>query len=187
MRAELKQTDTADTLSEAEARKAAAEWLRTQTEGLRKRGDERAQTMVREAVGEAERRAAKVLDAKLAEQAERLTKEALQEREQRFEEIETRIGTVGERAEAVVERAHEGGEAAGPGASPPAGPAPTGAVSLNLAELDDLLGLGMSVTQAERVLSYREEHGGFGSLEELAEVPGLPEPFLDQVRGRLVP
>ncbi len=45
----------------------------------------------------------------------------------------------------------------------------------------------MSVTQAERVLSYREEHGGFGSLEELAEVPGLPEPFLDQVRGRLVP
>ena len=40
-------------------------------------------------------------------------------------------------------------------------------ISLSSADYDELRGLGMSVTQAKRVIRYREERGGFGSVEEL--------------------
>ena len=36
-----------------------------------------------------------------------------------------------------------------------------GLVSLSEADFDELRGLGMSVTQAKRVIRYREERGGF--------------------------
>ncbi len=66
-------------------------------------------------------------------------------------------------------------------------PAQEGLVSLSEADFDELHGLGMSITQAKRVIRYREERGGFQTLDELDRVPGFPRNFLDSVKGRLVP
>ena len=66
-------------------------------------------------------------------------------------------------------------------------PAPEGPVSLSEADFDELRGLGMSITQAKRVIRYREERGGFSTLDELDRVPGFPRNFLDSVKERLVP
>ena len=60
-------------------------------------------------------------------------------------------------------------------------------VSLSSAGVDELQSLGMSVTQAKRVIRYREERDGFRSIEELDDVPGFSRTFLDQIKGRLIP
>ena len=60
-----------------------------------------------------------------------------------------------------------GGAAAQPGA--PAAP-----INLNTAtleQLDTLDGVGPGI--AQRILDYRDQHGGFRRVEELAEVPGI--------------
>ena len=45
----------------------------------------------------------------------------------------------------------------------------------------------MSVTQAKRVMRYRNEHEGFKTLDELDRVPGFERNFLDEVKTRLIP
>ena len=40
-----------------------------------------------------------------------------------------------------------------------------------LEQLDTLDGVGPGI--AQRILDYREQHGGFSRVEELAEVPGI--------------
>ena len=62
-----------------------------------------------------------------------------------------------------------------------------GTISRSSAEFDDLRGLGMSVTQAKRVLRYREQRGGFTDLDELERVPGFPREFLAEISDRVVP
>jgi DNA uptake protein ComE-like DNA-binding protein len=83
-----------------------------------------------------------------------------------------------------------------PELDPPQRPAPAvepdhapaeGMVSLSLAEFKELRELGMSVTQAKRVIRYREERNGFRTLDELDQVPGFPRTFLSGVKERLVP
>jgi DNA uptake protein ComE-like DNA-binding protein len=65
-------------------------------------------------------------------------------------------------------------------------PVPDGEmVSLASASFEQLRTLGMSVTQAKRVLNYRDRNNGFDSLDELESVPGLPEPFLATIKQRL--
>lgn len=59
-------------------------------------------------------------------------------------------------------------------------------VSLRRAELSDLRGLGMSMTQAKRVLDHRDHRGGFYSLDDLDQFPGFPRPFLAELKRRLV-
>ena len=73
-----------------------------------------------------------------------------------------------------------------PGAVEPAGES-NGTISLSSAEFDDLRGLGMSVTQAKRVLRYREQRGGFTDFDELERVPGFPRVFLAYISDRVVP
>ncbi len=66
-------------------------------------------------------------------------------------------------------RAPGAAPAAAGGAAPPAAP-----VNLNTAtieQLDTLDGVGPGI--AQRILDYREQHGGFGRVEELGEVPGI--------------
>ena len=41
------------------------------------------------------------------------------------------------------------------------------------------------MTQAGRVLAHRDSAGGFGSLDELDQIPGFPKTFLESIKGRL--
>ncbi len=52
-------------------------------------------------------------------------------------------------------------------------------------QLDTLDGVGPAT--AEKIVAYRTEHGGFRSLDELAEVPGIGPKKLDGLRGQLQP
>jgi DNA uptake protein ComE-like DNA-binding protein len=58
-------------------------------------------------------------------------------------------------------------------------------VNLSDASFEDLRSLGMSVTQAKRVLDYRDRLGGFDSIDDLDFVPGFPKSFLDQVKANV--
>lgn len=44
----------------------------------------------------------------------------------------------------------------------------------------------MSVTQAKRVLKFREDQG-FTSVEELDDVPDFPRALLNAIKERIVP
>ena len=59
--------------------------------------------------------------------------------------------------------------------------APDGAVDLNTASYDELRDLDLTITQAKRVIAYRERSGGFSSLDQLDDLPGFP----DEVRAEL--
>lgn len=62
-----------------------------------------------------------------------------------------------------------------------------GPVSLSNADFDELRQLGMSVTQARRVIRYCDEHGGFSTVDELSQVPGFSRVFVRGVIDRLTP
>jgi competence protein ComEA len=80
---------------------------------------------------------------------------------------------------------------AAPGAPAASGGAGVGAaadvpVDLNTAtpeQLDELDGIGPGMAGA--ILEYREEHGGFGSVEELGQVPGIGEKRLAALREKV--
>jgi DNA uptake protein ComE-like DNA-binding protein len=63
---------------------------------------------------------------------------------------------------------------------------PGAAVSLSSASFDDLRALGMSVTQARRVLRFREQQE-IRSVEDLEEIPGFPRAFLTELKRMTVP
>jgi hypothetical protein len=60
-----------------------------------------------------------------------------------------------------------------------------GAVSLNAATFEQLREHGLSVTQATRVLAYRERLGGYNSVDDLDDVPGFPGDFLEDFKRRV--
>ncbi len=59
-------------------------------------------------------------------------------------------------------------------------------VDLASARADDLIALGLSRTQALRVIARRDQRGGLESLDELDEVPGIPADLVAEVKARLV-
>lgn len=64
----------------------------------------------------------------------------------------------------------------------------TGPISLSsatAAQLEELEGVGPGL--AEKIISYRTEHGGFRSVDELGEVPGIGDKRLESLRGQLQP
>ena len=83
----------------------------------------------------------------------------------------------------VPERAGAGGGGAvAPGAAATA-PAPAQPRNLNTATLEQLDTLsGIGPLTAQKILEYREELGGFGSIEELGEIPGIGEKRLASLR-----
>jgi competence protein ComEA len=57
--------------------------------------------------------------------------------------------------------------------------------SATVEQLDEIDGIGP--TLAERIVEYRTENGGFGSLDELQEVDGIGEKRFETLREALQP
>ena len=71
-------------------------------------------------------------------------------------------------------------------AEPDAVPANRGEpIDLNEASAEDLQVAGLSITQARRVVARRERSGRYESIEQLAELPGMPTSVLERIRPRI--
>jgi competence protein ComEA len=76
--------------------------------------------------------------------------------------------------------------AAGGGGSE--GGAAVGPISLSSATAEDLDALdGIGPTLAGRIVEWRRSHGGFSSVDQLLEVPGIGPTRLESLRARVVP
>jgi competence protein ComEA len=70
------------------------------------------------------------------------------------------------------------------GASP--GQAPAQPINLNTATLEQLDTLdGVGPATAQKILDYRTAHGGFGSVDELDQIPGIGEKRLAALRDKV--
>lgn len=81
-----------------------------------------------------------------------------------------------------------GAAATAAAAAPGAAATASGPISLagaTQAQLEELDGIGP--TLAARILEYRDEHGGFRTVEELAEVEGIGEVRLEALREAVQP
>ena len=75
------------------------------------------------------------------------------------------------------------GEAAVAATGPAAVEAPINLNTATLEQLDTLDGVGPAT--AQKILEYREERGGFGSVDELDQIPGIGEKRLAALRERV--
>ncbi len=73
-----------------------------------------------------------------------------------------------------------------PSLSSPSSASSKQVVNLNLAAPDELTQLdGIGPKTAEKIIAYREAHGGFKDVEELMQVPGIGQAKFDQIKDRL--
>lgn len=84
----------------------------------------------------------------------------------------------------VPERARSGvGQAAAAAGGAASAPAPGQPLNLNTATLEQLDTLsGIGPLTAQKILDFREERGGFASIEELGEIPGIGDKRLASLR-----
>ena len=62
----------------------------------------------------------------------------------------------------------------------------TGLVNLNTADIQTLKTLsGIGDSKAQAILAYREEHGGFSSIEEVMQVPGIKESIFSKIKDKI--
>ena len=94
----------------------------------------------------------------------------------------------------LAAKAEDGRQVLVPERAPPAAAAPARAgaaapgvpLNLNTATLEQLDTLpGVGPATAEKILAHRDEHGGFGSVEELGEVSGIGEKRLASLREQV--
>jgi competence protein ComEA len=74
-------------------------------------------------------------------------------------------------------------DAAG-GAVPGTDAPPVDLNTATLEQLDTLDGVGPAI--AAKILAWREEHGGFRSVEDLGEIPGIGPKRLEALRARVI-
>ncbi|WP_345483345.1 ComEA family DNA-binding protein [Planotetraspora phitsanulokensis] len=73
-----------------------------------------------------------------------------------------------------------------PGDVTPAGAAAGGLISLNSATAEQLNGLpGVGDVLAERIIEFREAHGGFQSVDQLREVSGVGEKRFSEIKDKV--
>lgn len=71
-------------------------------------------------------------------------------------------------------------------ADPNASGGETAAVNINTADSAALSTLpGIGEKKAEKIIEYREEHGGFGAPEEIMNVPGIKEKAFARMKDRI--
>jgi competence protein ComEA len=73
--------------------------------------------------------------------------------------------------------------AGGTGASGAQGPISLGSATAE--QLDALDGIGPGL--AAKIVDYRNQHGGFRSVDQLGDVPGIGDKRLESLRGQLQP
>jgi len=86
----------------------------------------------------------------------------------------------------VPERARAGGGTAASAPAVQGGPTSDVPLNLNTATLEQLDALdGVGPATAQAILDHREEHDGFGSVDELDQVPGIGEKRLATLREKV--
>jgi comEA protein len=93
----------------------------------------------------------------------------------------------------TIAPAQDAGQVAGASASQPASQpasksatAPKGKININsatLSQLDSLTGIGP--VYAQRIIDYRNERGGFKSIDELKNVKGIGEKTFDKFKNEI--
>lgn len=84
--------------------------------------------------------------------------------------------------------AEPGGGAAAAGAGASGGAAPGAPVSLSSATVEQLETLpGVGPVLAQNIVEYREEHGGFTSVDQLQEVDGIGDRRLADIKPKASP
>jgi competence protein ComEA len=74
-----------------------------------------------------------------------------------------------------------------PGKSGPAKPTPGGKIDINRASAQELEALpGIGPVLAQRIVTYRQEHGPFASVEDLKLVSGIGDAIFARVRDFIV-
>ena len=59
-------------------------------------------------------------------------------------------------------------------------------VNLNQADKEMLMTLpGIGESKAESILEYRKEHGKFGSIEEIKEIPGIKDGVFQKIKDKI--
>jgi competence protein ComEA len=71
-----------------------------------------------------------------------------------------------------------------PAATSPGAAQQRGTIHLNAATFEQLRAEGLSVTQATRLLAHRERVGRFNTVDDLDQIPGLPQDFLQDLKSR---
>jgi competence protein ComEA len=86
----------------------------------------------------------------------------------------------------VVPKRGPGGVAAVSSAA--AGSSPSAPLDLNSATLEQLENLpGVGPVTAQKILDFRQQHGAFHSVAELAGVPGIGPAHMAQLKGLVIP
>lgn len=173
---------TARLEAEAEARTAAAEWIRSQTRALQREAER--------SFAERERRPEPEPDHAESKTPE---KDAVQPEEPKLGFLQRRAeGRRARRAEktaATKKESQSSGTAKVSIAKSSSASKDTGRrgdpVDVNKATVEEFRELGMSITQATRVIAYRERHDGFDSVDELDRVPGVSEKLMTELRDQL--
>lgn len=188
--------------TEARMRSEAEAHLESQATELKAEADERVRAAVESARAEAEQRLAAESEESVRKETEKLAGEleqasrALRATEVKLREAEDRAAAAVKPRRFSLRRSREKGppRSERKGAEKAASEETPGSdtetrvlrlVNLNEATFEQLRAMDMSVTQATRVIAYRERQDGFDSVDDLGSVPGFPKPFLEELKQQL--